>query len=86
MTEDEAKTKACCNGAARPADNGPCIGSACAAWRWSEGLGRTRVHPNVAASWVGWEIADAAPDAQGYVEIIKPQRDGYCGLAGVQVL
>lgn len=37
MTEDEAKAKACHVGPNRPADNGPCIGSACMAWQWTVG-------------------------------------------------
>ena len=36
MTEDEAKTKACCGSGYRPMENGSCIGSSCMAWRWSE--------------------------------------------------
>ena len=35
MTEDEAKTKACCN-AAHPQSHGMCLGSACMGWQWSE--------------------------------------------------
>jgi hypothetical protein len=35
LTEKEAKTKACCNGASRPATNGICIASECMAWRFT---------------------------------------------------
>lgn len=35
MTEDEAKTKACCGSGFRPMENGLCIASACMAWRWT---------------------------------------------------
>lgn len=34
MTEDEAKTKACCGSGHRPMENGECIASSCMAWRW----------------------------------------------------
>jgi hypothetical protein len=35
MTEDEAKTKRCCSGAAaHPQHDGMCCASACSAWRW----------------------------------------------------
>ena len=34
MTEDEAKTKTCCESMGDPSGPSKCTGSACMAWRW----------------------------------------------------
>jgi hypothetical protein len=71
MTEDEAKTKACCNGAQRPKENGPCIGSGCMAWRWGvKGRG----------GWIEFVPRPEMTEEQK----ADPANGlgGYCGLAG----
>ena len=73
MTEEEAKKKACCAGAKRPQENGPCVGSGCMAWR------------NVLGIWHqerGKFLEVGEIYSSGDVVIDKPNGHGYCGLAG----
>ena len=86
MTEEEAKGRACCGSGNRPAENGPCIASACMAWQWwtathyretelwSKSEGR-----RVASAWeddAEWRPAGAGQKAD------PPLPVGFCGLAG----
>lgn len=70
MTEDEAKQKACCNGGRPPMENGPCIASACMAWRWEtkELRKATQYMDNTTEGYF-----------QGPTGI---RAEGHCGLAG----
>lgn len=68
MTEDEAKTKACCSGIYRPVDNGPCIASDCMAWRW---VVLTEYQP-----------LNYATSMQSPIPKTTKTVHGYCGLAG----
>jgi len=78
MTEDEAKTKLCVHqpfsrlsvttmGEAVQAHHNPrCVGSACAAWRWSDWREfAPGEHPNTTS-----------------LMMEKSKTDGFCGLAG----
>jgi hypothetical protein len=74
MTEEEAKTKTChktlvplLNATGSP---GPCIGSACMAWRWQH-------IPEM------YRYRDIHGNQQlGTKEGAQSTTDGYCGLAG----
>ncbi len=86
MTEEEAKTKACCaklglgphkeswmpSGAA-------CIGSACMAWRWDE-----RIHFWGNAQGGACSTVNEQKPPEGFVihQGSKNSLDGHCGLAG----
>jgi hypothetical protein len=79
MTEDEAKTKACCgppavflmmaiNAGIEPkVGDGNCFGSSCMAWRWTVAQGVKLERHEFDGS-----VTDQTP-VQGH---------GYCGLAG----
>lgn len=75
MTEQEARKKACCNGAKRPEENGPCIGSACMAWRET----RDEQYVSEGAPPPGPEWRKCREHLSGADwELIG----GFCGLAG----
>lgn len=67
MTEDEAKTKACCGPWLAVDEGGNCIASACMAWRWT-------FSPRQAE-----HAAKDAPMAHSKSPFVAR---GYCGLAG----
>ncbi len=77
MTEEEAWGRACCSGnSSRSAMSGPCLASACMAWRWWDGLSDDgTAHHRKPTS----HAARAPEPPEG-----RPlaQRRGYCGLAG----
>jgi hypothetical protein len=69
MTEDEAKTKACCKGSQfQVSTSGACIASECMAWRWK--FVQTNKAPQHMAQWPQPEPNYEQTDS------------GYCGLAG----
>jgi len=68
LTEEQAKTKACCNGASRPATNGICIASECMAWRFT---GAAKIIPGE------FDETRAAPSRP-----VRHVAVGYCGMAG----
>lgn len=72
MTEKEAIAKACCSGSKRPAENGPCVGSNCMAWRWREfrTTQETVVVEGPPGQSTGKNVGKQVPFK------------GYCGLAG----
>ena len=90
MTEDEAKTKACCGSGDRPAMNGPCIASARMAWRKGPGkLGavveRVRAIPGSQVpgpNW-GYEASHPSSASKGGDWVLRKEiATGFCGLAG----
>jgi hypothetical protein len=81
MTEDEAKAKACFRaatfGASQQLADGPgphCIGSACGAWRTTQGALRL----------LELQARVNNPEALYHVQraILDSPNGGYCGLAG----
>ena len=90
MTEDEAKTKACCRTLcadiwSNPKENDgecktattPCIGSACMAWRW--GQKRNPDWSPDQSGMMSWPARHPEDKPKLY---IKDDKHGYCGLAG----
>lgn len=66
-----------------------CIGSDCMAWRWNAFMRSNRVHPDVVKNYTErglYRQTDAAPDAQGFVEVVPDmtKQTGSCGLVGDQ--
>lgn len=82
MTEDQAKTKACCGSGYRPAENGPCIASACMAWRWHNDYERRWDLPrDKAPEGLGWDYVEAIGGVAHWVRKTDTP-EGFCGLAG----
>lgn len=79
MTEDEAKTKACCHGPQRPAQNGTCIGSACMAWIWHGPTSETAHTDNLTETAEGRRpVGDPPmPHGDGWIASGQPRQKGY---------
>jgi hypothetical protein len=76
LTEDEAKTKACCKIMPHK-ENGTlmtvaCLASGCMAWRWI---------PGMFCFDKGRFLAPGESAQEGHYEM-RPTDKGYCGLAG----
>ena len=95
VTEDEARTFACCAATKRSLQM-PCIGSTCMAWRWIGAEreqwrgpflkpGETPQPPDNSGQWVLVETPDPVGASLGLRSHLwerQANRRGYCGLAG----